>query len=158
MEGTQITVTLPEPLLRATREVAAAREATVQHLIRDALKAEITRHHRKAKSPIRADERMLAMLRARFATDFAYANSWGDLFERLRMHHVVLREAGGGLALYSLANGARLCKASDMGASLNTLARRFKQPFPGDKQANRYIYSSTTHPLETEVVDTDITF
>ena len=71
----QITLTLDETLLRAARDVAATREITIQQLLKDALKDELARHHRTAKSPVRADERLIAMLRAKCATDFAYADN-----------------------------------------------------------------------------------
>ena len=158
MDGLQITLTLPDPLLRAARDVAADREVSLQHLLRDALAGEVARAHRKAKSPVRADERMLAMLRARLAPDFGLALGWADLFERLHKRGVTIREAGGGLAVFSLTTGVRLCKASDMGASLGQLARRFGAPFPGDKQANRWIYCNTTTPGETDVVEGEIEF
>ena len=96
---------------------------------------------------------MIAMLRARVAEDFAYARSWFDLVDRLREKDVVLREAGGGLALFSAATGARLCKASDVGYSLNALGRRFGAPFPGDKIGSRHLYVSTTPLHDDEVVD-----
>lgn len=153
MSDDKISVTLPDPLLRAVRDVAARREISIQQLIRDALATEVARAHRSAKSPGRADERMIAMLRARYANDVAFATSWADLTQRLRRHNVVLRESGGGLILVSIVSGARLCKASDIGASINTLARRFKAPFPGDKQGFRFHYASATHPDETEVID-----
>lgn len=153
----KLTVSVSDTLLRAARNVADAREISLQQLIRDALNTEVARFHRKAKSPARADERTLAMLRARFAKDFAYAHSWSDLITRLRQHHVSLREAGGGLILVSLTSGARLCKASDMGASIGQLARRFGEPFPGDKLGRRYHYASTTHPDEVDIFDPHLT-
>lgn len=149
----KITLTLDDPLLRAARDVARAREITLQQLLKDALKAELTRTHRKAKSPVRADERTVAMLRARLAQDFAYATDWFDLIRRLRDKGVCLREAGGGLALFSAATGVRLCKASDIGFSLNRLARQFRAPFPGDKLGLRDHYIATTPSWEGQVVD-----
>ena len=149
----EITLTLDETLLRAARDVASAREITIQQLIKDALRTELARVHRKARTPERADERMIAMLRARLAEDFAYARTWFDLVDRLREKDVVLREAGGGLALFSAATGARLCKASDVGYSLNTLGRRFRAPFPGDKIGMQHVYVSTTPSSQDEVVD-----
>lgn len=149
----QITLTLTDPLLRAARDVASEREITVQHLLKEALTSELARHHRKARSPVRADERLIAMMRARLSGDFAYARDWRDLMNRLWTHDVVLREAGGGLALFAAQNGARICKASDVGFSLNTLARRFGAPFPGDKLANQWLYTRRSAAGETEVLD-----
>lgn len=150
---TQVTLTLDETLLRAARDVAATREITIQQLLKDALKDELARHHRTAKSPVRADERLIALLRAKCAADFAYAENWFDLIRRLMNQGIMLREAGGGLALFSLPSGARLCKASEMGYSLNTLGRRFGTAFPGDKIGLQVYRSSTTWPSETDAID-----
>ncbi|WP_211299465.1 hypothetical protein [Pukyongiella litopenaei] len=150
---TRITLTLDDPLLRAARDVADRREITIQQLLKDALKTELARAHRKAKSPVRADERLIAVLRARLAEDFAYARDWFDLIDRLRNKGVVLREAGGGLAVFAAPTGARLCKASDIGFSLNRLAQNFRAPFPGDKLGRRDHYVSTTPAWDTRVID-----
>ena len=61
---------------------------------------------------------------------WAYASDWSKLDERLRRHGMTLREAGGGLALFSIPGGARICKASDLGCSLQTLTRRYGRSFP----------------------------
>jgi hypothetical protein len=151
----KITISLDETLLRAARDVAHAREITIQQLLKDALKDELTRAHRQARSPVRADERLIAMLRARFAEDFAYARTWFELLNRLRDRGVTLREAGGGLALFGAHNGARLCKASDIGYSLNALARRFGSPFPSEKLGRSYLYVSTTPSHQGKVVERD---
>lgn len=150
---TQITLTLHESLLRAARDVAALREITIQQLLKNALSDELARHHRTAKSPVRADERLIAMLRAKCATDFACAVTWIDLINRLLNKGIMLREAGGGLALFSAPSGARLCKASDMGYSLNTLGRRFGTPYPGDKVGEHLFRSSTTLQAEIAIID-----
>jgi len=92
-------------------------------------------------------------MRARVAEDFAYARDWNDLICRLRDKSIALREAGGGLALFGAQNGARLCKASDVGFSLGTLARRFRAPFPGDKQANQWLYTVSTPSWETRLTE-----
>lgn len=152
---TQITLTLDEPLLRAARDVARAREITLQQLLKDSLKDELTRAHRRARSPVRADERMIAMLRARLAEDFAYAKDWFDLIDRLRDKGILLREAGGGLGLFGAGSGARICKASDVGFSLNRLARQFGAPFPGEKLANAWLFSARPPSTETELVRRD---
>ncbi|MCA8867273.1 MAG: hypothetical protein KDA67_01325 [Rhodobacteraceae bacterium] len=111
------------------------------------------RAHRKAKSPVRVDERVIHMLRAKLAGDFAYARNWSDLLERLRRHDMVLRESGGGLILTNIPGGARLCKASELGYSLQTMARRFNVPFPGLKTGMRNLHMVTTRPDETEVIE-----
>jgi hypothetical protein len=131
-----------------------AREITVPELIRQCLSDEVTRHYRAATSPVRADERHNALCRARFAPDFAAATDWWDLIRRLRDNNVHLREAGGGLALFGAHGAARLCKASDVGWSLNQLARRFRAPFPGDKLGHHALATVTTHSTENEVPGT----
>lgn len=153
MDLQDITIRLNDPLLRAAREVACARDISLGQLIRNALANELARAHRTAKSPIRADERVINMLRARLAGDFAYARDWSDLLERLRRHDMTLRESGGGLIVTGIPNGARYCKASEIGYSLQTLARRFHAPFPGLKTGGRNIFAVTTHPDETDVIE-----
>lgn len=130
MTESEITIRLPEKLLRAARDVAALRDVTLGQLVRDALNAEIRRAPRPSTSPDRAEERRLALLRARFAEDFARAETWEDLQGRLRRKGATLREAGGGLAIVTWPEGQRICKASDMNASLANLTRRFRAPFP----------------------------
>lgn len=131
----RIELTLDDTLLRAARDVAARREITVQQLLKDALTSKLARAHRGARSPARVDERTLDLMRARFGRDFAMARDWADLQRRCLGKGAALREAGGGLALFSLATGARLCKASDVGASLQHLRRRFGTPFPAEALA-----------------------
>ena len=91
----------------------------------------------KAKTARRADERLVAPLRALLADDLAYAAGWDDLQARLLRKGYQLREAGGGLALHD-AGSERLCKGSDLGYSYSRLMRRFKVPFPG--HGHRYLY------------------
>lgn len=133
MQDAPISIVLPDPLFRAARDIAGRRGVSVDRLIVDALNAEVARAYRKARSPVRADERYIAMLRARFAGAFAFARAWPDLQERLAARDAELREAGGGLALFSLSTGERLCKASDVGFSLRKLSIRFQAPFPGPR-------------------------
>lgn len=66
-----VTLKLPEPLLRAARDVSAEHDVTVGHLLRQGLAAEIRGAPRPATSPDRAEERRLAMLCARYADDLA---------------------------------------------------------------------------------------
>lgn len=151
MENERIEILLQPPLRRAAHDIAQARDISLGQLIRDALLREVALAHRKARSPVRADKRQIEMLRARLARDFAYARNWSDLIERLRYHNMVLREAGGGLALFSIPGGGRLCKASDLGYSLQTLAQKFRAPFPGLKTGRANLFTVTTHPDEIEV-------
>lgn len=121
-------------LLRAAAALARERDITLGQMIRDLLAREISRA-RNAKPPIRADERLVAPLRARLAPDLAGARDWQDLQARLARKGYVLRAAGGGLALHDRPGDRRVCKASELGFSYSRLMRRFAEPFPGHPHA-----------------------
>ena len=106
-----LTVRLSEELLDAAVQLARSRDVTLGHLVRDLLAKEIGRQTR-ARPPVRADEQLVAPLRARLAGDFADSSGWGDLQRRLQDKGFVLRQAGGGLALHAWPDDRRLCKAS----------------------------------------------
>lgn len=137
MDMHDVTVKLPAPLLQAAQRLAGRRDATLGHIIRAALSQEIRRSMRNAKTPNRADELLLAPLRALLAVDFAQAGNWDDLNARLAAKGYALREAGGGLALHAHPQGQRLCKASELGHAYSALMRRFNAPFPG--HAHRHL-------------------
>ncbi|MFU8881285.1 MAG: hypothetical protein ACNA7Q_02880 [Rhodobacterales bacterium] len=130
-----ISLKLPEPLLRAAVLLAQDRDCSLGALIRHALNAEIKRAGSPAKTPNRADERLVDPLRALLAVDFGEARNWPDLQHRLAIKGFTLREAGGGLALHSHPDGARLCKASELGHAYASLMRRFGKPFPHPGQS-----------------------
>ncbi|KZY46968.1 hypothetical protein A3731_08690 [Roseovarius sp. HI0049] len=130
MSETRIEILLHDELHRAAKALAARRDISTGQLVRDLLAKEITRT-RNAKPPVRADERLLAPLRARLADDLAHATGWADLDTRLNAKGYSLRAAGGGLALHDHPGGRRLCKASELGFSYARLMRRFGAPFPG---------------------------
>jgi len=125
----RIEIGLAPELARRARHLAAQRDITVGQLLRDLLAREISRA--RAKPPVRADERLVAPLRARLAGDLATARGWDDLDARLRAKGYVLRAAGGGLALHDWPGDHRICKASELGFSYSRLMRRFRAPFPG---------------------------
>jgi len=131
-----VDIRLPGPLADAARELARSQDITLGQLVRDLLAREIGRRH-PARRPARADERLVAPLRARLAPDLAEASGWEDLQARLMRKGYHLREAGGGLALASWPAGRRLCKASELGFSYSRLMRRFGTPFPG--HAHRWV-------------------
>ena len=110
--------------------LAVKDDISVGQIIRDAINREI-RRRAIAKTPVRADERLVAPLRALLADDFAYARNWEDLQARLLAKGYRLAEAGGGLILQSRATSDRLCKASELGYSYSALLRRFDCVFPG---------------------------
>lgn len=130
MEHERVTIRLGTPLAAETRRLAAELDISPGQLIRDLLAKEVTRR-RQARPPVRADERLVAPLRARLAADLAEAFSWSELARRLAGKGYELRPAGGGLALHDRTSGQRLCKASELGFSYSRLMRRLKAPFPG---------------------------
>jgi hypothetical protein len=121
---------LPDAMLAALRQTAREEDCSVGDLVRDAISRDL-RRRAQAKTPVRADERLVAPLRALLADDLAYAQSWDDLATRLACKGFRLRESGGGLILERNPSGERLCKASELGYSYSALLRRFDQAFPG---------------------------
>ncbi len=120
---------LPEAMLAALRQVAAADDASVGQIVRDAITRDLYRRER-AKTTVRSDERLVAPLRALLADDFNYAKTWPELLTRLARKGYAIREAGGRIVLVAHPGGRRLCKGSDLGHSLSALCRRFGTPFP----------------------------
>lgn len=129
MKQEHCTIFLGDNLRTAALDLAEKHDLSLGQLVRNALSREVARH-RNAKPPVRADEQLLAPLRARLAPDLAHAVSWLDLDERLRSKGYVLRVAGGGLALHDWPGDRRICKASELGFSYSKLMRRFRTPFP----------------------------
>lgn len=140
----EVTIRLPEPLIASALKLAEQRRSTLGKIIHDVLSLEIKSSTRVAKTPNRADEQLLAPLRVLLATDFALAKSWQCLLQRLQVKGYELREAGGGLALYSHPRGTRLCKASELGHAYIPLMRRFQAPFPG--HSHRYLVDKVLGP------------
>ncbi|MGV8985612.1 MAG: ribbon-helix-helix protein, CopG family [Cypionkella sp.] len=126
----QVTIRLPTATVAALRELAVAEDVSVGQLVRDAIHRDLQRRE-KAKTPVRADERLVAPLRALLAEDFAFACDWQDLFNRLHAKGYRLAESGGGLILLDHASGQRLCKGSELGYGYAQLLRKFNAPFPG---------------------------
>ena len=153
-----VTVRLPGPLYEAAVALARQRDETLGRVIREALAAELRRQRDGAKTPNRADEQLLGPLRVLLATDLAEARGWGELCARLQERGFALREAGGGLALYSHPDGERLCKASELGHSYATLMRRFGRPFPGHAHrwmAERVLGADRSADQRTDLGDDD---
>ena len=114
----------------ALDKIATEDDVSVGQIIRGAVTRDLHRRA-QAKTSVRADERLVAPLRALLADDFAYARSWDDLQTRIAQKGYHLAESGGGLILQARADGARLCKASELGYSYSALLRRFDCVFPG---------------------------
>lgn len=127
-----VTLQIDPVMLQALSEIALSEDQTIGQIVREALKRDLQRRH-KAKTSVRADERLVAPLRALLADDLAYAKSWSDLQDKLSAKGYVLREAGGGLILCARKDMQRLCKASELGYSHAKLVQRFEHPFPGHR-------------------------
>jgi len=129
-----VTVTLTQTTRAALLKLAESDGLDLRGLILRAIDAEIARRNAPARTPVRAEERLLAPLRALLARDLAVAQDWDDLQSRLAAKGYRLREAGGGLVLATHPGGRRMCKASELGYSYSDLMRRFGRPFPGHTQ------------------------
>lgn len=136
MEKITVMFSLPETTLDALRKIANDEGVGIEHILNGAIRRDLFRRSR-AKNPVRADERLVAPLRALLADDFAFSKTWEDLQKRLRAKGYILREAGAGLALHRQSCGTRVCKASDLGNSYARLMRRFLTPFPN--HSHRYL-------------------
>ncbi|WP_226779800.1 ribbon-helix-helix protein, CopG family [Oceaniglobus trochenteri] len=129
-----MTLKMPDEMVRALEEIAAREDVTPGQIVRDAIARDLRRRC-SAKSDGRSDEALVAPLRSLLADELAFSESWEALQSALARKGFTLREAGGGLVLYAIDSGARLCKGSELGYSHLTLARRFGQPFPGHGNA-----------------------
>jgi hypothetical protein len=120
----------------AVSKLAADQDVTLGQILRSALTEALKRDYRKstAKKPVKADEQLVAPLRALLADDFAYASSWDDLQSRLKTKGFTLQESGGGLILCRWPSARRICKGSELGQPYRQLARKFRRPFPGHRQ------------------------
>ena len=132
METRDVTLKLPKPVLDALILAADQDDVSVGQIIREAIDRDLRRRV-AAKTPVRADERLVAPLRALLAVDFAYASSWDDLAQRLHGKGYTLAESGGGLILLDQATGQRICKGSELGYGYAQLLRKFNAPFPNHR-------------------------
>ena len=150
MKRETCTIFLGSPLRLAALDLAVKHDISLGQLLRRALAKEIARAN-NAKPPVRADEQLLAPLRARLATDMAHATGWADLDQRLRKKGNILRIAGGGLALHDWPGDRRICKASELGFSYSRLMRRFHAPFPN--HPHQWLEHRMLAPLEDATGD-----
>ena len=117
--------------------LARRRDQTPGQIMRDLLAAELSR--KPAKTPNRADERLVARLQRLLAPVMAEAQDWPGLAEALYREGFEIRPAGGGLTLHELPSGRRLCKSSELGFAYSRLVRRFGAPMPGHPHQMRHI-------------------
>lgn len=139
MERATIVFRIDRTSFAAIEQIAEDEGVTMEDVVCQAVRRDLFRRSR-AKKTARADERLVAPLRALLANDFAYASGWPDLQQRLHRKGFGLREAGAGLALVRVPSGERIAKASDLGYSYMRLLRRFDAPFPG--HSHRYLHAS----------------
>ncbi|MFK7834622.1 MAG: hypothetical protein AB8B60_00245 [Sulfitobacter sp.] len=125
-----VTLKLPPKLLTDAARVASGQDVTIGHLVRVLLAKEVDRRL-NPKTPMRADEALLAALQALLARDMAEAMGWADLAARLRPHGYDLRPSGGGITLHKISCGTRVCKGSELGFAYRTLVERFRAAMPG---------------------------
>ncbi|MAY44499.1 MAG: hypothetical protein CML65_04485 [Rhodobacteraceae bacterium] len=117
---------LPRQMRLALHQMADQDDVSPGQFVRGLIGRELSRRS-GARPLVRADEQLVAPLRARLADDLAAASGWTDLARRLREKGFDLRQAGGGLALHAHPGGQRLCKASELGFSYS----RLMLPAPG---------------------------
>ena len=144
----KITLQLPPDMLHVLDGLAREQDVTTGHLVRTILSHEISRC-KNARPPIRADERLIAPLRARLAPILGRETTWESLQAALRCAGYELRQAGGGLALHSHPDGVRVCKASELGFSYSQLMLRLRAPFPGHTHTHLF------ERLNLDLVDDD---
>ncbi len=70
-----VTIKMSKPALTVLSELAADQDVSIGQIIRKLIDHEI-RRSAKAKTPNRADERLVAPLRALLADGFAYSENW----------------------------------------------------------------------------------
>lgn len=126
----RVSLKVHRDMLIVAQSIARESDITVGQLVRDLLAKEISRH-KNARPPIKADEQLIAPLRARLAPLFAHSQSWQELQQRLHKLGYALHPAGGGLALHTYPTGERVCKASELGFSYARLVEKLQSGFPG---------------------------
>jgi len=141
-----VSIRLPEEMVEALRALAARHDVTPGQVIRTAISRELQRAGQRAKTPNRADERLVASLQALLAPDIAVARDWDDLNARLGRHGYRLSAAGGGLALFA-HGGRKLCKGSELGVPYRTLVRRFGRALPGHPHGAVGLVDARDDPL-----------
>ncbi|MEP5731553.1 MAG: hypothetical protein ABJL67_19515 [Sulfitobacter sp.] len=140
-----VTLKLPPKLLTDAARVASGQDVTIGHLVRVLLAKEVERRL-NPKTPMRADEGLLAALQALLARDMAEASGWSDLAARLKPQGYELRPAGGGISLHKSSCGTRVCKGSELGFSYRTLVERFRAAMPEHPRGSLDLTFPEYHP------------
>ena len=126
MDMTEIPLKVPPEMLAVLDRLAVEQDVTVGHLIRETLDAKLSKKC-DARPPVRADERLVATMRARLAPIFGSSTDWQELEQKLHAEGYELRPAGGELALHSWPEDVRLCKTCLL----------YTSPSPRDQRGSR---------------------
>lgn len=118
-----VTLSLSRETCEAIADIARCEDVTMGHIVRAAIARDIRRRTR-AKRTHRVDEMLVARLRTLLADDLAFSRTWAELQARLGRRGYALWSRGGGLILASLPDGARICKASELGYARARLEAR----------------------------------
>lgn len=145
---TRIEIALDDDMIAVCREMAQEQDITIGQLVRATMAKEISRR-KNAKTPNRADEQLVARLQRLLVPEMAVATGWADIQARLARLGYALRPAGGGLVLHAVADGARLCKSSELGFAYARLVRRFGAPMPGHPHRMPHILANNPVPAGT---------
>lgn len=134
MELESVTLKLPRELLSGAQRVATAREVTIGHMVRQLLKREVERQL-ASKDITMVSESLISAVQTLLARDIADASDWDDIAEQLRPHGYVFKLHEGGLVLYKISCGTRICTGSELGFSYASLVERFGVQMPSQAVA-----------------------
>ena len=130
MEYREVRIRMPLEMAQAVEALATRDDVTPGQIVRHAVAEELRRHAAPAKTPNRADERLVASLQTLLAEDIASSTGWAELDRRLSAKGYRMMAAGGGCALFT-CDGRKLCKGSELGFTYRQLVRRFGRAMPG---------------------------
>lgn len=122
-----ITFRIPEKLLSSTLRAARAEEMTTGEFIRLAVA------DRVAELDCGEHHDAVSTLRQGLRRDFAEANDWLDLQQRLRANNLVLRLCEGEVTLMTWPVEERLVPISRLGVTAEELTILYRAPFPAPK-------------------------
>lgn len=155
MDQDKVTFMVPPHLAEGLYAMADRRDVTPGQILRDLIARELKRSS-KAKTPVRADELLVARLQRLLAWDMASAASWSDLTARIERHGCELRPAGGGLTLHDLETGRRLCKASELGFPYIRFVKKFNAAMPGHPHQMHHILTANAAKVPPNGAQNDI--
>jgi hypothetical protein len=146
MQTRDVTIRMPGEMAAAVEALAARHDVTPGQVVRHAIAEELRRRSKPAKTPNRADERLVASLQTLLAAEIARATGWEDLDRRLTAKGYRLMAAGGGCSLFT-TGGRKLCKGSELGFTYRRLVRRFGRAMPGHPHGAVGLVSGEGDPL-----------